>query len=128
MNILNLSHPLTPKQLEQIQARVGGSIDAVINPHVHFDVNQDFVPQVITLLDSLQISPERWQGEVWLVLLPSLNHITAILLAEMHGRTGKFPTMLRLRPVSTEFATEYELAEIINLQRVREEARERRGG
>ena len=79
------------------------------------------MPQVIRLLDDLKITPERWQGEVWLVVLPSLNHITAILLAEMHGRTGKFPTMLR--PVSTE----YELAEIINLQRVREEARTRRG-
>ncbi|MCC6974005.1 MAG: hypothetical protein IT322_08350 [Anaerolineae bacterium] len=60
----------------------------MINPHVHFDVNQDFMPQVIRLLDDLKITPERWQGEVWLVVLPSLNHITAILLAEMHGRTG----------------------------------------
>ncbi len=126
MNLLNLSHPLTGRQLEQLQALVGQPASAVIEARVQFNLEQSFVDQVIKLLDDLNIPPERWQGEPWLVLLPSLNYIAAILLAELHGRMGHFPTIVRLRPVPNALVTEYEVAEIVNLEQVRQAARARR--
>jgi len=59
-------------------------------------------------------------------VLPSLNYAAAVLLAELHGRMGHFPAILRLRPIAGALVTEYDVAEIINLEAVRAEARTRR--
>ena len=58
-----------------------------------------------------------------IVNLPSLNFIAGLLLAELHGRMGYFPPILRLRPVSDSLPPRYEVAEILNLQAVRDAAR-----
>jgi hypothetical protein len=57
---------------------------------------------------------------------PGYAPATAALLAELHGRSGYFPAILRLRPVVDTTPTVYEVAEIVNLQVVREQARTRR--
>jgi len=49
-----------------------------------------------------------------------------VLLAELHGRIGHFPSLIRLRPLPGSTPTTYEVAELINLQAIREEARGRR--
>jgi hypothetical protein len=48
------------------------------------------------------------------------------VLAELHGRMGYFPPVLRLRPVEQALPPRYELAEVINLQAVRDSARKER--
>lgn len=128
MNLLNLSHPLTPAQLEQIQELTGQPVSSTIEARVQFDLNEPFAPQVVRLLDELNITPQRWQGEPWLVVLPSLNYIAALMLAELHGRIGHFPAIVRLRPVPNSPVTAFEVAEIINLDQVRQTARTRRYG
>jgi uncharacterized membrane protein YoaK (UPF0700 family) len=126
MQIINFSHPLTSEQIAQIEAQIGGKISGIRDVRVQFDTEQPFVPQVIALLDSLGISSEQWQTEAWLLVLPSLNFITAVLLAELHGRSGRFPTIVRLKPVANALVSAFELAEIINLDQVRTAARTRR--
>ncbi len=126
MHIINFSHPLTTEQIAQIEAQLGGKIDSIRNVRVQFDTEQPFVPQVIELLDELGITAEQWQTEAWLIVLPSLNFITAVLLAELHGRSGRFPTIIRLKPVADALVSTFELAEIINLDQVRNAARARR--
>jgi hypothetical protein len=59
-------------------------------------------------------------------LAQTLNVIAVTLLAELHGRMGYFPAMLRLRPVTGSTPPRFEVAEIINLQTVRDRARSRR--
>jgi hypothetical protein len=49
-----------------------------------------------------------------------------VLLAELHGRCGYFPAAVRLRPVPDSVPPRFEVAEIVNLQAVREKARGRR--
>jgi hypothetical protein len=61
-----------------------------------------------------------------LVNLPSYNYAAALVLAELHGRAGHFPAVLRLRPVAGGATTEFEVAEIINLQAMRDAARQAR--
>ncbi len=126
MNLLNLAHPLTAAQLEQIQALAGQPVSATIEARVQFDVNEPFAPQVVRLIDDLAISPQCWQTDPWLVVLPSLNYIAALVLAELHGRIGHFPAIVRLRPVANSLVTAFEVAEIINLEQVRQAARTRR--
>lgn len=126
MHILNFAHPLTEAQLADIRERAGRQEDAVTDVPVQFDQTQPFVPQVVTMLDNLEITSTDWQTESWLVVLPALNYIAGVLLAELHGRTGHFPAIVRLRPLDDPLGTSFELAEIINLEQVRQEARGRR--
>lgn len=126
MHILNFSHPLTEAQLAAIKQRVGTDEATITSAKTHFDTEEPFGEQVVSLIDTLNITPEAWQGEAWLVVLPSLNYIAAVLLAELHWRMGHFPAIARLRPVADALTTTYELAEIINLEQLRQGARTRR--
>lgn len=126
MLILNFSHPLTPAQQEQIAAATGQPIARVLDIPTHFDEQQPFAPQVAALLVQIDLTPAQWQGEPILVVLPSLNFITALLLAELHGRMGYFPPVVRTRPVADRVPRQYEVAEILDLQGVREIARSTR--
>lgn len=123
MLLLNFSHPLTADHLARIEALAGQAVDRVIDAETQFDVDAPFAPQVADLADSIGLSPDEWQTAPILVNPPALNVIAAILLAELHGRMGHFPPVVRLRPASDPLFSTYEIAEIINLQAVRAQAR-----
>lgn len=126
MILLNFAHPLTSRHLDEIAVLVGSTPERVQDVRVQLDLEQPFNQQVVRLLDDLNISPQQWQSDGWLIVLPSLNYAAAVLLAELHGRMGHFPAILRLHPVAGALVTEYDVAEIINLEAVRAEARTRR--
>ncbi len=126
MIILNFAHPLTPRQLDQLTTLTGAPPERIQDVRAQFDLQQPFQPQIVRLLDDLGIQPDEWQSGGWLLVLPSLNYAAAALLAELHGRIGHFPAILRLRPVAGALVTEYDVAEIVNLEAVRAEARTRR--
>lgn len=128
MILLNFTHPLTVEQRSQVEALIGRQIVRLIDVPVHFDHGQPFDGQVREIVDSLALTPIQWQNEPLLVNLPALNFIAAVLLAELHGRMGHFPPVLRLRPVESALPPRYEVVEIINLQGVREAARNHRQG
>jgi len=126
MILLNFSHPLTADQLGQIEALTGQPAQ-VIAAAVQFDSERPFEPQLREVMAGLPLSAEAWQTQPILINPPSLNFITALLLAELHGRMGYFPPILRLRPVASSLPPRYEAAEILNLQAVRDAARRTRG-
>ena len=123
MLLLNFSHPLTPDQLAQVQALTGQPVEQVIELPVQFDTDQPFVPQVQALAARIPLSPAALQMAPLLVVLPALNFIAALLIAELHGRMGYFPTILRIRPLPGSLPARFEVAEILNLQAVRDAAR-----
>ena len=125
MYILNFSHPLTSKQISKIEALAAQSITEVIDIKTHFDHQQEFVKQVQELIQGLSFNEREWQTEVFLINLPSLHVIAGIILAELHGRMGYFPTVIRLRPIARSTPPKFEVAELINLQMVRDQARKR---
>jgi hypothetical protein len=47
-------------------------------------------------------------------------------MAELHGRMGYFPAVIRLKPIPDSLPPQFEFAEIINLQAVRDQARAQR--
>jgi hypothetical protein len=126
MILLNFSHPLTDQQLAQLQTLTGQRPAEIRGEIPHFDNEFSFEEQVRQLADRVGLSPEEWQTLPLLVNPPSLNFIAVTLLAELHGRCGYFPACLRMRPVENSVPTRYEIAEVLNLQAVRDAARERR--
>jgi len=126
MLLLNFSHPLIPDQVREIEAIVGQTVERIIDAQVHFDHTCPFGEQVRELVDGLGLTSPQWQQEALLVNPPALNFIAVTLLAELHGRMGYFPPVVRLRPVSGSTPPRFEVAEIINLQAVRDTARSRR--
>lgn len=126
MILLNFSHPLTATQQTQIEALTNQAVVRVIELMPHFDEQQPFLPQLTALWQQIDLSPAAWQSEPILVLLPSLNFIAALVLAELHGRMGYFPPVVRTRPVADSVPRRYEAAEILDLQTLRERARQTR--
>ena len=126
MLLLNFSHPITDAQRTQIEELTGQPIQRIIAAMPHFDEQQPFRPQLDALLAQVELTSEQWQSEPILVVLPSLNFISALLLADLHGRMGYFPPVVRTRPVAGQIPRRYEVAEILDLQEVREEARRSR--
>lgn len=126
MKIINFSHPLNKNQIGQIEQLVQESVTEVIEIKTQFDHLQSFSQQVETLINSVNLSSTEWQTSPLLINLPSLNIITAMLLANLHGRMGYFPSILRLRPIDSIGLPQFEVAEIINLQNIRELARKAR--
>ena len=123
MIILNFSHPLTATQEQAIVEMTGLAVTAVQTVTCQLDNSAEFSPQVRQLIHQLNLSPTTWQTERILIVPPGYAPATAVLLAELHGRMGYFPSLVRIRPNHT--ANEpYEVAEIINLQQLREQTRQ----
>ena len=126
MIVLNFSHPLTPEQVQQLTGMTGQFMDRVVEVASQFDEAQPFEPQVAALADGCGLTEAEWQTTPLLIVPPALNFIAVTLMAELHGRMGYFPTCVRLRPVAGARPPRYEIAELLDLQTIRGQARQRR--
>lgn len=125
MIILNFSHPLTQTQQEQIEHLAETSIEEVRTIPVQIDQDQALEPQIVAALEAAQLTTEQWQTLPLLINPPGYAPANAVLLAELHGRIGHFPVLIRLRPQHSIITT-YEVAELLNLQIIRDNARKHR--
>jgi len=121
--VLNFSHPLTDEQRTQLESITEQSLETPIRRQASFDNDRDFGPQIAELADSCELDGDAWQTEPILIVPPALNAIAVLLLAELHGRMGHFPSCVRLRPVENSVPTRYEVAEVLDLHGQREAAR-----
>lgn len=127
MLLLNFSHPLTPQHLTRIQQLLDtNEAIAVRDIPTHIDPALPYAPEAVKLVDEAKLTRKEWQTTQILVNLPSYNHIAALILAEMHGRMGHFPTVVRLRPKANTTPVVFEVAEILDLQKQRDQARKER--
>ena len=131
MLILNFAHPLTDEHLAQVESLTGQKVERVIVIDSQIDTQQPLVPQIVVMADAAGLTPEEWQTAPILVNPPALNFSAVALIAELHGRMGYFPPVLRMRPVvgpdgQRVVPPRFEVAEVINLQAVRDESRKRR--
>lgn len=125
MLILNFTHPLTPQQREQTEALLGQPIAEIRMVAVQINQAEPLEPQIIAIVEAVGLSSEEWQTRPMVINPPGYAPAAFVLLAELHGRIGHFPALLRLRPLKGA-VTSYEVAEVLNLQAIREAARERR--
>src|SRR4051812_39589982 len=98
MIVVNFSHSLTGEHLEALQQRTGHEVTRVIDRPAAFDHGAPFADQARALVDAVGLSRPEWESEALLVNLPSLSPIAALVLAELHGRMGHFPSVIRMRP------------------------------
>lgn len=125
MIILNFSHPITDEQQAKIAELAG-----VINTNtrtipVQIDQEQPLAAQISHLVDAIGFTPQEWQILDLLINPPGYAPAAFVLLAELHGRIGHFPSLIRLRPRPGPITT-YEVAELLNLQSIRDQSRTRR--
>ncbi len=125
MLILNFSHPLTDEQQVQIEVLAHTSIEEVRTISVQINQEEPLEPQIISIVDATGLSSDEWQTLPLLINPPGYAPAAFVLLAELHGRIGQFPSLIRLRPKPGP-VTSYEVAELLNLQSIREVARRRR--
>ncbi|AOQ22945.1 hypothetical protein MTAT_24190 [Moorella thermoacetica] len=126
LEIINFAHPLTRVNLEEVARLAGHKVERVIEVPSQIDPQKPLEPQIEAWLEGLGFTAQEWQTRPLLVNLPSLSYSAAVLLAQLHGRTGYFPAILRLRQVRDSLPVRFEVAEILNLQAIRERARRRR--
>lgn len=125
MLLLNFTHPLTSEQRAQIEALANSAIEDIRTILVQIDQAEPLEPQMSAIVDSVGLSSEEWQTRPLLINPPGYAPAAFVLLAELHGRIGHFPSLIRLRPKSGP-VTAYEVAELLNLQNIREAARKLR--
>lgn len=128
MIILNFSHRLTTAHIARIEELTELKVDRVVEVNSEIDPAQPLQPQIAAMIDIIPLTPAEWETEQLLINLPSLNYSAAVLIAELHGRMGYFPTVLRLRPVPSASLPTFEVAEVLNLQELRDKARQKRLG
>jgi hypothetical protein len=126
MILLNFSHPLTKQHQDQIAEIAGNPVHEIRDIPVQFDNHKPFEEQIRELVDTLDLKADHWQSAPILVNPPSYNFGALTLIAELHGRMGYFPAIVRIRPLPGSTPPAYQVAEIINLQSIRDKARTRR--
>jgi hypothetical protein len=125
MLILNFTHPLTHEQRAQIEALADTHIEEVRTIPVQIDQAEPLEPQITAIVDTVGLSSEEWQTKPLLINPPGYAPAAFVLLAELHGRIGHFPALIRMRPKPGPVPA-YEVVEVLNLQAIRERARTRR--
>lgn len=123
--LLNYAHPLTAAQLAQVAAICGGE-PTVREIAAQADRARPMAEVAHALADAAGLSPSEWQTTPLVLNPPALAPLALALIAELHGRCGGFPAVLNVRPAPGSVPTRYEVAEVLNLQTLREAARGRR--
>lgn len=126
MWVLNFAHPLSVEHRRSIEQLVGDAIEEILDLRVQFDHGRSFAEQAAELIEQIPLTPDQWQHVPLLVNPPSFAAIACTVLAELHGLMGYFPAIVRLRPIADRVPPQFEVAEVIQLQAVRERARQKR--
>jgi len=125
VHLLNFSHPFSFEQLKDI-ARIcnvnPSAIDVTICP-VQIDMSKPLAPQIQAIVDAIKLTPEQWQREVIIINPPALSQAALTVIAELHGRIGHYPMMVRIVASHDGTATTFDVAEVINLDNIRMHAR-----
>ncbi|MEI7769215.1 MAG: CRISPR-associated protein Csx15 [Chloroflexales bacterium] len=120
--LLNYSHAIPAVELARV-AEICGATPEVRVVATQIDRATPIAEVARALADAAGLSPEAWQITPLVVNPPALAPLALALIAELHGRCGGFPAMLNVRPVAGAIPTRYEVAEVVNLQTVRDAAR-----
>ena len=126
MLVLNFSHPLTDDNLQQIEQLAAIKIEDVRAIPVQIVAGEPLEKQIVAIVDKVGFSAQEWQTTGLLINPPGYAIAALALCAELHGRIGHFPSIIcmvsRSGPV-----IKYEVVELLNLQELRDSARQKRG-
>lgn len=117
---------LDHEQHRRIESLARGALTRVGDVPVYLDLSQPPEPQLPAVVSEIGLTSVEWQSTPLLIRPPGHAPAAAVLLAELHGRIGSFPAIVWLRREIDKGPTRYEVAEIVNLQGVRDRVRHER--
>ena len=126
MTLLNLAEPLSREDVSVIAALSGRRARRVVDVVPRFDANLPLAPQVSSLVDGLGFSTKEWETTSIVICLPPDPVAATLVVAEIAGRRGRAPTVVRYG--AAKVGGKREPAELISLHEVRKEARHVRKG
>lgn len=121
LTIINFGHPISASQRVTVAelAEVPTDDVDVVEVAVHFDHSSTFVDQAAAAVDAVGFDTARWSAGGYVVVLPGHAVIAAVVLAEIDGRSGSLPTIVRFVPGTAPGS--WEVAELIDLRHHRNE-------
>jgi len=126
--VLNFSgHPVMQGQQKKIRNLMEWPTIEVFDVPIG-TVNEDerFLKIAIQKTDSIGLRPKEWQTTPIVVIPSGYSPLWSALLAELHGRLGHFPDIVRLRPAPQGEKEKFQVAEILDLRDIRHQARTKR--
>lgn len=96
--VLNFAHPLTAQQQAQIEELSNTTIEHIITIPTLINEEELLEPQIASLIEAVDQSIHDWHKQDILINPPGYAPAAILLLAEIHGRIGHFPTLIRMRP------------------------------
>lgn len=126
MTILNLASQLSSDDVSAVAALSGRKPRRVVNVVPNFVESEPLGPQVRELLDGLGFSSADWEKQSIILNLPPDPAASALIVAEIAGRRGRTPSVIRWR--TAPGGQGREPAEVISLHEIRKEARHQRKG
>lgn len=126
--VLNFSgHPVLSKQQQDIRILMGWISVVVIDVTLgNVPEDNNFIGSIVGAIDDICLSPDEWQSIPMVVIPSGYSPIWSIVLAELHGRLGYFPDVVRFRASIQPSSERFEVAEIMNLREVRHQSRRKR--
>jgi len=126
--VLNFSgHPVLSGQRKDIQNNMGWpSIEVLDVSMGTVSEDENFLKTAIRKVDDIDLLPNEWQTYPLVVIPSGYAPLWSALLAEVHGRLGHFPDVVRLRPSPQGEKEKFEVAEILDLRDIRHRARAKR--
>jgi hypothetical protein len=126
--VLNFSsHLILPNQQQTIQKKMSWPAIEVIDARLgNVAENRNFAATLVNHIEKIDLLPNEWQTSPMVVVPAGYAPAWAVLLAELHGRLGYFPDVVRLRPASAHAEEKFEVAEVVPLREIRGQARGKR--
>ena len=119
--LINCGHPLSGEAAVELANAIGEF--QTITVRVQLDVQEPLAEQVADAITAAGVSSETWQTRGVVVALPGMSVAAALVVAEVHGRSGSFPRVVHL--VRAEGGT-FHLGDVVDLTITRAVARQTR--
>lgn len=124
--VVNFYHLLKPDQIKDMQRMQQWPSIEVIDARLGtVPEKKNFTRYLLNHIESIDLTAEEWQTACLAVIPAGYAPAWSIILAELHGRLGYFPDIVRFRP-SESGPENYEVAEIVALREIRNKARGKR--
>lgn len=127
VTIINMGHPLKAEHIEQIlEWTCEAATPDVRVIKAQADNEAPFSTQAKDLVKACGLTPEEWQTKTIVLIPPGLAPLALCVMAEIHGVSGHFKSIVRMKPLAGVSPPTFVPAELVDLHLLRNLAREQR--
>ena len=112
VRLINFSHPLTEKNIREVQKFCTPCTLEVIDVEVQVDRSKPTMESAAELVATVPLTAQQW-CEPLLINPPGLSPVAIGILYEVQRRCGYQPDFLAIRPVTNGLVRGFEVGEIV---------------